>query len=113
MIRIPRPSRRPARGQSLTEFIIVVALVAIGAIGFVGFFGNNLRSLFGGSSASLAGNSKVANTGSATAPSAHKTLQTFGMQSDVTKTFGEHTPGGSPDRSDSMSGSSKSVPVVQ
>jgi Flp pilus assembly pilin Flp len=78
------PARR-IRGQSSTEMVIIVALVAIGAIGLVGFFGDNLRHLFGASSAAMAGDDAVANGGSTAKPAANKTL----------KTFGQHTAGGS------------------
>ncbi len=47
----------------MTEAIIIVFLVGIGAIGVVGLFGDNIRTLFGGSAAAIAGNADVANTG--------------------------------------------------
>ena len=54
---------RSAAGQSLTEVIVIVFLVGIGAIGVVGLFGDNIRGLFGGSAAAVAGNTSVGNTG--------------------------------------------------
>jgi Flp pilus assembly pilin Flp len=43
------------RGQSNTEYIIVIALIAIGTIGIVTTYGGNLRHLFGNSADNLAG----------------------------------------------------------
>jgi Flp pilus assembly pilin Flp len=50
-------------GQSMTEGILIVFLVAVGTIGLVGLFGDNIRALFGGSAAAIAGNPTVSNTG--------------------------------------------------
>ncbi|MBN1209353.1 MAG: hypothetical protein JXB05_31165 [Myxococcaceae bacterium] len=50
----------------MTEVIVIVFLVAIGTIGVAGLFGDNLRNLFGASSAAVAGNPSVANTGKET-----------------------------------------------
>jgi hypothetical protein len=47
----------------MTEAILIVFLVAVGTIGLVGLFGDNIRALFGGSAAALAGNADVSNTG--------------------------------------------------
>jgi len=52
--------RRRQRGQSMTEYIIIVALVAIGAIFVVTVFGDNIRALFGSSANALAGTSTSA-----------------------------------------------------
>lgn len=54
---------RAARGQGMTEYIIIVALIAIAAIGVVSLFGDNIRKLFGASAQALAGESSVANPG--------------------------------------------------
>jgi len=54
---------RAARGQGMTEYIIIVALIAIAAIGIVSLFGDNIRKLFGASAQALAGDSSVANPG--------------------------------------------------
>ena len=43
------------RGQSLTEYILLVALLAIAAIGIVLVFSDELRSVFGISDDALAG----------------------------------------------------------
>jgi Flp pilus assembly pilin Flp len=68
----------------MTETAIIVALVAIATIGVVGLFGNNIRSLFGGSSDSLAGNSQVDNTGgNVDANTLHKDMKTFGNNSEI------------------------------
>jgi len=50
-----------ARGQGMTEYIIIVALIAIAAIGVITLFGDNIRKLFGMSADSLAGEVSVAN----------------------------------------------------
>lgn len=49
----------------MTEVVLIVFLVGIGAIGVVGLFGDNIRALFGGSAAALAGNPDVSNTAQA------------------------------------------------
>jgi Flp pilus assembly pilin Flp len=43
----------------MTEYIIVVALIAIAAIGVVTIFGQNVRALYGATTASLAGDGNV------------------------------------------------------
>lgn len=47
-------------GQGMTEYIIIVALIAIAAIGVVTVFGQDIRLLFGASTAALAGEVNVA-----------------------------------------------------
>ena len=77
----------------MTEMVIVVALVAIATIGAVGLLGNNFRSLFGGSSDSLAGNTQVDNTGTVIdGRSLHKDMKTFGNNSEIggNQTSGNH-----------------------
>ncbi|AGC46888.1 MULTISPECIES: hypothetical protein [Myxococcus] len=70
---------RKARGQGMTEYIIIVALIAIAAIGVVTLFGDNIRKLFGASAAALAGNSNVQNDGeSSNARLNKKTMKNFG-----------------------------------
>src|SRR5712692_12106464 len=54
---------KSARGQGMTEYIIIVALIAIAAIGIISLFGDNIRKLFGASAQALAGDSSVANPG--------------------------------------------------
>ncbi len=55
-VRKPLSERlRDARGQGMTEYIIIVALIAIAAIGVVTIFGDNIRQLFAGSTDALAG----------------------------------------------------------
>ncbi|EAU66790.1 hypothetical protein STIAU_1021 [Stigmatella aurantiaca DW4/3-1] len=51
-----RKQFRKARGQGMTEYIIIVALIAIAAIGVITLFGDNVRKLFGASASALAGN---------------------------------------------------------
>ncbi|MCC6333004.1 MAG: hypothetical protein IT380_03330 [Myxococcales bacterium] len=50
---------KKARGQGMTEYIIIVALIAIAAIGVITLFGDNIRNLFGMSSYALAGETSV------------------------------------------------------
>ncbi|MCP3169927.1 hypothetical protein HUA74_03895 [Myxococcus sp. CA051A] len=70
---------RKARGQGMTEYIIIVALIAIAAIGVVTLFGDNIRKLFGASAAALAGNSNVANDGQSSNVALNKkTMKSFG-----------------------------------
>lgn len=73
---------RKARGQGMTEYIIIVALIAIAAIGVITLFGDNLRRLFGASAEALAGNDNVTNSGSTAAQSTvRKNLSNFGENS--------------------------------
>jgi pilus assembly protein Flp/PilA len=48
-----------ARGQGMTEYIIIVALIAIAAIGVITLFGDNIKALFGMSADALAGDTQV------------------------------------------------------
>ena len=50
---------KKARGQGMTEYIIIVALIAIAAIGVITLFGDNIRALFGMSANALAGETSV------------------------------------------------------
>jgi Flp pilus assembly pilin Flp len=52
---------KKARGQGMTEYIIIVALIAIAAIGVITLFGDNIRKLFGMSANALAGETSVKN----------------------------------------------------
>jgi pilus assembly protein Flp/PilA len=69
---------RRARGQGMTEYIIIVALIAIAAIAVIMLFGDNIRKLFGASAASLAGNSTVSNDGASSNDTLNKkTMKSF------------------------------------
>ncbi len=57
----PKKTLRRARGQGMTEYIIIVALIAIAAIGVITLFGDNIRKLFGASADALAGETQVSN----------------------------------------------------
>ncbi|HYH96859.1 hypothetical protein [Hyalangium sp.] len=75
---ISKKNLRKARGQGMTEYIIIVALIAIAAIGVITLFGDNIRKLFGASAAALAGNSSVSNDGaSSNAALNKKTMKSF------------------------------------
>ena len=50
-------SRRHARGQGMTEYIIIVALIAIAAIGVYSFFGKTVRNQSAAMAAALGGDS--------------------------------------------------------
>lgn len=74
-----RVLRKKSRGQGMTEYIIIVALIAIAAIGVITLFGDNIRSLFGGSADALAGNAQVNNRGEeSTRTLENKSMKTFG-----------------------------------
>lgn len=47
------------RGQTTSEYVIIVGLVAIGSIAVIILFGNQIRALFGGSTKKLAGQTGV------------------------------------------------------
>ncbi|MHC5081036.1 MAG: hypothetical protein ACYTHN_18650 [Planctomycetota bacterium] len=53
MRRIDRKAGK--RGQTMTEYIIIVALIAIASIAIVTIFSNQIRQLFSGSAKQLAG----------------------------------------------------------
>ncbi len=55
MTAITKKNLRKARGQGMTEYIIIVALIAIAAVGVVTLFGNNIRKMFGASANVLQG----------------------------------------------------------
>jgi Flp pilus assembly pilin Flp len=48
---------RKARGQGMTEYIIIVALIAIAAIGVYSFFGQTVRQQTAGMAKELSGQS--------------------------------------------------------
>ena len=75
---MPKKNLRKARGQGMTEYIIIVALIAIAAIGVITLFGDNIRKLFGASAAALAGNSSVSNDGASSNDTLNKkTMKSF------------------------------------
>jgi pilus assembly protein Flp/PilA len=75
---VSRKHLRKSRGQGMTEYIIIVALIAIAAIAVVMLFGDNIRKLFGASSAALAGNSSVSNDGASSNDQLNKkTMKSF------------------------------------
>lgn len=47
------------RGQTTSEYVIIVGLVAIGSIAVIVLFGNQIRGLFGASTKRLAGDNNV------------------------------------------------------
>jgi Flp pilus assembly pilin Flp len=53
MKRIDRKGKK--RGQTMTEYIIIVALIAIASIAIVTIFSNQIRELFSGSAKQLSG----------------------------------------------------------
>ncbi len=67
-----RRSLRRARGQGMTEYIIIVALIGISAIGVITLFGDNVKALFGMASDSLAGETKVATRATKSKPEGEK-----------------------------------------
>ena len=77
---------KKARGQGMTEYIIIVALIAIAAIGVITLFGDNIRKLFGASADALAGEESVTpatKTFKAAGVDTKKTLSTFGEKNNV------------------------------
>jgi Flp pilus assembly pilin Flp len=71
---------KKARGQGMTEYIIIVALIAIAAIGVVTLFGDNIKALFGGSADALSGNTSVSNRGTQSSSKLEKKgLTNFGQ----------------------------------
>ena len=73
-------SKRAARGQGMTEYIIIVALIAIAAIGVITLFGDNIKALFGMSSDALSGQTNVQQRTRQSRQGAieHKTMSSFG-----------------------------------
>lgn len=50
-----RSNRAGARGQGMTEYIIIVALIAVAAIGVYSMFGETVKKQTGSMAAALAG----------------------------------------------------------
>ena len=76
---------KKARGQGMTEYIIIVALIAIAAIGVITLFGDNIRKLFGAASDAVAGEESVTpatKTFAASGTNTKKTLSTFGEKNN-------------------------------
>lgn len=81
-----------ARGQGMTEYIIIVALIAVGAIGVYNLLGKTVRQQTSAMALGLAGNNTAAATqstnagtsatGSATAAEKVKNLSDFTQDSD-------------------------------
>ena len=66
------------RGQTMTEYIIIIALIAVASIAIVTIFSNQIRQLFSGSAKQLSGDTAATvtdETGSADAK-AHRTKLT-------------------------------------
>jgi pilus assembly protein Flp/PilA len=69
---------KKARGQGMTEYIIIVALIAIAAIGVITIFGDNIRALFGMSADALSGVEAVSNrTKSSNSSKENKKMKDF------------------------------------
>lgn len=74
---------KKARGQGMTEYIIIVALIAIAAIGVITLFGDNIKSLFGMSADALAGSTSVTKrTKSSTTALEKKKMSNFAENND-------------------------------
>jgi type IV pilus assembly protein PilA len=86
-------SIKRARGQGMTEYIIIVALIAIAAIGVYSMFGNIVKAQTGAMAAELAGdhaNAKTAmdkstsvSTANAKKATVVKELKDFGSNNDI------------------------------
>jgi Flp pilus assembly pilin Flp len=86
-------SRRRARGQGMTEYIIIVALIAVAAIGVYNLFGATVRNQTAGMAAALGGagteakaaNDKGVENGKASVDEAGKTksLENFTAGANV------------------------------
>ncbi|SDC22232.1 Flp family type IVb pilin [Acinetobacter boissieri] len=80
--------KKNARGQGMTEYIIIVALIAVAAIGVFRYFGNTARAQVAVAAAELGGqDSKTARTGATsngtkavTEGTTNKTLNNFEQQ---------------------------------
>lgn len=59
--------RRNARGQGMTEYIIIVALIAVAAIGVTTLFGKTMRTQVGAIAAAVGGDETNAKTATAAA----------------------------------------------
>lgn len=76
-----KKNRQKKSGQTLVEYIIIVAIIAIAAIAVVGVFGDRIRAMFGGAVIELGGDQSdveaATDTGSA------EWLQDLGDDVDV------------------------------
>ncbi len=59
--------RRRQRGQTMTEYIIIVALIAVAAIGVYSYFGTTVREQSAGIANEIAGNNAQTNIDNANA----------------------------------------------
>jgi len=71
-------SKARKRGQTMTEYIIIIALIAVASIAIVTIFSNQIRQLFSGSAKQLAGDttSTVTDETSSADAKAHRTKLT-------------------------------------
>jgi Flp pilus assembly pilin Flp len=53
------PMNRKAKGQGMTEFIVIVALVSMGALAGITYFGDTVRGIWGQSSDAVSGSQAV------------------------------------------------------
>jgi pilus assembly protein Flp/PilA len=62
-----KKSLKRKQGQTLTEYIIIIAIVAIAAIAIVGVFSDRVRSLFGFAATELGADSSKVQDAASTA----------------------------------------------
>ena len=77
--------RKTARkGQTTTEYVIILGLVALGSIGVILLFGNQMRALFASGTEKLAGQDSTVDTsyadGADDAAKVDNMLDAFGPQ---------------------------------
>ena len=69
-------NRKHARGQGMTEYIIIVSLIAIATIGVVTLFGDNIRAIYSSAASVLAGSTSASTDSQLSKGPKHGNLKT-------------------------------------
>jgi Flp pilus assembly pilin Flp len=73
-------NKKARSGQTMTEYIIIVAIIALAALAVFGLFGDRIRQMIGGAVTELGGDQSEVD--SATETKSVDALKTLGTDSD-------------------------------